>query len=178
MFHFYALIQLIAYFYALFKWRMESFMAKNTVTVVGASGTLGAEIVRALIEKGANVRAMVRATSSRTKLEALGVTDFVVADLNDPASLQRAMSAEPRAEAVVASAAGFTAHSRRTKGDNSQTDTEGYRNLVDAAKNANMPRVVLISILECDKAVGVPHFSLALTGIDPPLLTGIDPLSF
>lgn len=101
---------------------------------------------------------MVRATSDRAKLKSLGVTDFVVADLNDPSSLRRALTAEPRAEAVVASAAGFTVHSRRTKGDNSRTDTEGYRNLVDAAKNASAPRLILISILECDQAPGVPHF--------------------
>ncbi len=133
-------------------------METRIVTVVGASGSLGSEIVRALLEKGARVRAMVRATSDRTKLESLGVTDFVVADLMDPTSLQRALTAEPRAEAVVASAAGFSAHTARTKGDNSRTDTEGYRNLVDAAKNAGVPRVVLISILECDKASEVPHF--------------------
>lgn len=60
---------------------------------------------------------------------------------------------------MVASAAGFSAHSARTKGDNSRTDTEGYRNLVDAAKNAGVPRIVLISILECDKGPNVPHFS-------------------
>jgi uncharacterized protein YbjT (DUF2867 family) len=60
---------------------------------------------------------------------------------------------------VVASAAGFSAHTAHTKGDNSRTDTEGYRNLVDAAKNAGVPRMVLISILECDKAPEVPHFS-------------------
>jgi uncharacterized protein YbjT (DUF2867 family) len=29
---------------------------------------------------------------------------------------------------------------------------------VDAAKNAGVPRFILISILECDKAPGVPHF--------------------
>lgn len=134
-------------------------MATRIVTVVGASGTLGSEIVRALLEKGAKVRAMVRATSDRTKLESLGVTDFVVADLRDATSLQRALRAEPRAEAVIASAAGFSAHTARTKGDNSQTDTEGYRNLVDAAKDAGIPRFILISILECDKAPDVPHFS-------------------
>ena len=134
-------------------------MATRIVTVVGASGTLGSEIVRALLEKGARVRAMVRATSDRTKLESLGVTEFLVADLRDASSLQRAMTAEPQAEAVVASAAGFSAHTAHTKGDNSRTDTEGYRNLVDAAKNAGVPRVVLISILECDKAPDVPHFS-------------------
>jgi uncharacterized protein YbjT (DUF2867 family) len=77
----------------------------------------------------------------------------------DATSLERALTAEPRAEAVVASAAGFSAHTAHTKGDNSRTDTEGYRNLVDAAKNAGVPRIVLISILECDKAPKVPHFS-------------------
>ena len=136
----------------------ETLVEPRIVTVVGASGALGTSIVRALLERSVRVRAMVRATSNRTKLEALGVTDFVVADLNDPSSLQRIMTAEPRAEAVIASAAGFTVHSRRTKGDNSKTDTEGYRNLVDAAKAANVPRLVLISILECDNAPGVPHF--------------------
>jgi uncharacterized protein YbjT (DUF2867 family) len=126
--------------------------------VVGASGALGGEIVKALLQKGARVRAMVRATSDRTKLEAMGITDFVVADLNDLKSLQRAMAAEPRAVAIVASAAGFTAHSARTKADNSRTDTDGYRNLVDAAKAVGTSRLILISILECDKAGGVPHF--------------------
>jgi uncharacterized protein YbjT (DUF2867 family) len=137
-------------------------MATRIVTVVGASGTLGSEIVRVLLERGAHVRAMVRGTSDRTKLKSLGVTEFVVADLMNAASLQRALTIEPRAEAVITSAAGFTAHSARTKGDNSRTDTEGYRNLVDAAKNAGLPRVILISILACDKAPDVPHFSQKL----------------
>lgn len=137
----------------------ERLLEDRIVTVVGASGTLGGDIVKALLDRGARVRAMVRATSNRAKLEALGVTDFVVADLNDPASLQRAMMAEPRAVAVVSSAAGFTAHSARTKADNSKTDTEGYRNLVDATKSAGIPRFILISILGCDRAPGVPHFS-------------------
>lgn len=128
------------------------------VTVVGASGTLGGDIVKALLDKGARVRAMVRATSSRERLEALGVTDFVVADLNDPASLHAAMATQPRADAVIASAAGFTAHSARTKADNSKADTEGYRCLVEATKAAGVPRFILISILGCDRAPGVPHF--------------------
>ncbi len=136
----------------------ETLENARVVTVVGATGSLGGRIVEALLERGVRVRAMVRQTSSRTRLQALGVTDFVVADLNDPASLTRAMAAQPRAAAVVASAAGFSAHSARTKGDNSKADTEGYRSLVDAAKAAGVPRFVLISILECDKASAVPHF--------------------
>ena len=134
-------------------------MESRTVVVVGASGTLGTEIVRALLAKGAQVRAVVRATSNRTKLEALGVTEFAVADLMDADSLGRALTTEPRPVAVIASAAGFTAHTASTAGDNSRTDTVGYRNLAHAAKSAGVPRMVLISILECDKAPRVPHFS-------------------
>jgi nucleoside-diphosphate-sugar epimerase len=134
----------------------EKFVETRIVTVVGASGTLGAAIVRALLERGVRVRAMVRATSNRAKLESLGVTDYAVADLNDPSSLQRALTAEPRAEAVVASAAGFTVHSRRTKADNSKTDIEGYRHLVDAAKEAGISRFILISILVRQGSRGAP----------------------
>ena len=131
----------------------------RVVTVVGATGHLGGYIVEALIKRGVHVRAMVRATSSRTSLRALGITDFVVGDLNDAASLQSAMRAEPRAAAVIASAAGFSAHSAKTKADNSKADTEGYRNLIDATKAAGVPRFILISILGCDRAPNVPHFS-------------------
>ena len=35
----------------------ENILEKRTVMVAGASGTLGTEIVRALLEKGAQVRA-------------------------------------------------------------------------------------------------------------------------
>jgi uncharacterized protein YbjT (DUF2867 family) len=119
---------------------------------------LGGHIVEALLDRGVQVRAFVRATSDRTRLKALGVTDFVVGDLNDADSLERALAQEPRAAAVIASAAGFSAHSARTKGDNSKADTEGYRSLVDAARAADIPRFILISILGCDRAPGIPHF--------------------
>ena len=133
-------------------------MEARTVTVVGASGTLGGHIVEALLARGVRVRAMVRATSDRSRLEALGVTDFAVAALTDPASLTRLAEAGPRADTIIASAAGFTGHSARTGGDNSRADVEGYRSLIDATKAAGVPRFVLISILGCDRAPGVPHF--------------------
>ena len=128
------------------------------VTLVGATGALGGHICEALLARGAQVRALVRATSDRSRLQALGVTDFVVGDLNDAASLQRAMAVEPRAAAVIASAAGFSAHSAKTPGNNADSDTRGYRDLIDATKAAGVPRFILISILGCDRAPGVPHF--------------------
>ena len=130
-------------------------MDVKKVVVVGATGNLGSKIVKSLIEQGAAVTAMVRATSNRTKLEQLGVRNFVVGDLMDKASLSEALSPAYGFDAVIASAAGYTRHS---KGDSAETDTIGYRNLVDATKDAGIPRFVLISILESDKAVSVPHF--------------------
>ena len=133
-------------------------METGTVTVLGATGALGTNIVRTLLARGVRVRAIVRSTSNCAQLESMGVKDFVVADLTDPQSLQRALTTEPRAEALIASAAAFSAHSRRTKGNDARADIEGYRNLVDAARSTELPRFILISILECDKATGVPHF--------------------
>jgi uncharacterized protein YbjT (DUF2867 family) len=130
-------------------------MEEKIVAVAGATGYLGLKIVQALLTQGTRVKALVRAASDRTRLEALGVSDFAVGDMMDRASLKAALSLEPHADALVASAAGYTRHS---KGDSPDTDTEGYRNLVDASKDAGLRRFVLISILECDKAVDVPHF--------------------
>jgi uncharacterized protein YbjT (DUF2867 family) len=130
-------------------------MDRKVVVLAGATGFLGEKIAKELVSQGAHVRAMVRVTSNRTKLEKLGITDFITGDMMDRASLEKGLGQSPRADAVIASAAGYTGH---TKGDNPKTDTEGYRNLADATKAANISRFVLISILECDKAPEVPHF--------------------
>lgn len=130
-------------------------MDKKIVTLFGATGYLGVKIVKELIAQGAQVRAVVRGTSNRSELEKIGVTDFVTGDMMNPESLKAVFAKSPKADAVISSAAGYTGH---TKGDSTKTDTVGYRNLADAAKAAAIPRFVLISILECDKAAEVPHF--------------------
>lgn len=130
-------------------------MHTKKVIVAGATGFLGSQIVKELLEQGAEVTAMVRVSSNRSALIKMGVKNFVVGDMMDTPSLKGALSPEHGFDAIVASAAGYT---RRKKGDNATTDTIGYRNLVDAAKDAGIPRFVLISILESDKAKSVPHF--------------------
>lgn len=130
-------------------------MNTKKVVVAGATGSLGSKIVKALLEQGAAVTAMVRATSNKSKLEEMGVRNFVIGDMMNKESLEEALSPKYGFDAIVASAAGYTRHS---KSDNTKTDTIGYQNLVDATKEAGIPRFVLISILESDKAVTVPHF--------------------
>lgn len=61
-----------------------------TALVTGANGFVGAAVVRALLDGGTPVRAMVRASSDRSNLESLPV-EIVEADLRDPASLRAAV---------------------------------------------------------------------------------------
>jgi len=91
-------------------------MNKLIVTVVGATGALGGHIIEAMLERGAHVRAMVRATSDRTRLEALGLTDLVVAALNAPLSLRRAVALQPAATAVSRALPVSPATRRRQRG--------------------------------------------------------------
>jgi len=59
--------------------------------VTGATGFVGAHVVTRLLKEGYQVRALARATSDTSHLEALPV-EIVTADLTDPVSLKRAVT--------------------------------------------------------------------------------------
>ena len=101
-------------------------MDKKKILVAGGTGSLGNKIVKELLAHGAEVTAMVRATSNRSKLIEMGVNNFVVGDMKDRQSLRNALTSERRFEAIVSSAAGYTGH---TKGDSDETDRIGLRTL-------------------------------------------------
>jgi len=61
-------------------------MSDERVLVTGATGMVGLAAARRAVERGYQVRAMVRATSDRRELESLGV-EMVEADLGTPDSL-------------------------------------------------------------------------------------------
>ena len=117
---------------------------------VGATGHLGGLILGELLGRRKAVRALVRPGSDVSRLPK--AVEVVRGDLLDPDSLRGAVAG---ASAVVTSAIGY---SQRRDGDSLQTDRDGNHNLVDAAKRANVPRFVLLSILACDQAPDVPHF--------------------
>lgn len=62
-----------------------------TILVTGATGFVGAAVVRRLVAKGHAVRALVRVRSDRQNLDSLPV-DVVTGDLTDTASLARALA--------------------------------------------------------------------------------------
>ena len=59
------------------------------VCVTGANGFIGANLVRALLKKGARVRALVRSTSNLRFLKGLDV-EMAFGDLRDKISLKKA----------------------------------------------------------------------------------------
>ena len=61
------------------------------VLVTGGTGFVGSAVIRALIESGRRIRALVRAGSPRDNLAGLDV-EQIEGDLRDPASIDRAMA--------------------------------------------------------------------------------------
>ncbi|MFM2041941.1 MAG: hypothetical protein RLY86_517 [Pseudomonadota bacterium] len=126
--------------------------AIRRVLVIGATGHLGGKAVDALLARGHQVRALVRASSDTTPLKTKPV-ELVRGDLLDPGSLDRALAGT---DALVTTANGFF---RRQKGESpASVDLQGHLALAEAAKRAGIKRFVLTSVLNCDKAVDVPHF--------------------
>jgi nucleoside-diphosphate-sugar epimerase len=72
------------------------------VLVLGATGHLGSNLIRALLDRGEHVRALIRPSSPATTLRGLDI-ECVSGDLNDAASIAQAC----RGVSVVYHAAGY-----------------------------------------------------------------------
>jgi NADH dehydrogenase len=112
--------------------------------VIGATGMVGTEVCRALVETGKPATALVRPSAEPVKvrsLEALGVT-IVRGDLRDRASLDAACQGA-RTVITTASAMPFA----YAPGENTpeRTDREGCISLIDAARGAGVHHFVYIS---------------------------------
>jgi uncharacterized protein YbjT (DUF2867 family) len=114
----------------------------STVLVAGATGFLGSEICRQLIEKNKKVKGLVRATSDANKvaqLKELGV-ETALGDLKNKPSLENALQGVAAVVSTVSSTVS------RQEGDSIQTvDEEGQSNLIDAAVAAGVNHFVFIS---------------------------------
>ncbi len=106
--------------------------------VTGASGFIGVNVVKQLVEDGWSVTALHRSTSDLTYLKRFDATR-VVGDVTDAASLERAMPAELDAVFHVAGNVSFD-----SSGDTAQTrdNVSGTRNVVALAKAKGARRLV------------------------------------
>src|ERR1019366_8278387 len=113
--------------------------------VTGASGFVGWHVARLLIERGHRVRALVRASSSIPELD----VERVTGDLRDPASLARAASG---CGLVFHVAADYRLWSKNPH-ELYQSNVDGTRNTLSAAKAAGVERLVYTSTVGC---IGIP----------------------
>jgi dihydroflavonol-4-reductase len=109
------------------------------VFVTGATGLLGANVVRALLAAGYDVRVGVRGGGGLA-LEGLRV-ERAKGDLSDRSAL---LAASRGCDAVVHCAAGVWIGLTR-RGETTTANLEGTRNVVEAAREAGVKRVVHVS---------------------------------
>jgi dihydroflavonol-4-reductase len=108
--------------------------------VTGATGFLGSHVVRALAEKGADLRLLVR-QSSNTKNIADLKADLVTGDLRDPASLEKGIAG---CDAIFHVAADYRLWVRDPN-EMYRSNVEGTRAILETARKNGVRRVVYTS---------------------------------
>lgn len=119
-----------------------------TTLVTGATGFIGGNLVRTLAARGDEVRALVRPTSNDAAIRDTGAVR-TEGDLLDQESLDRAVAG---CETVYHCAATYAFWSRHPEQIH-RSNVEGTRNVLDAARNARVRRVVFTSSVS---TIGLP----------------------
>jgi len=117
--------------------------------VTGAGGFLGWHVARVLVDRGYSVRALCRPASQLRELDAERVTG----DLRDRESLDRAVSGCASVFHVAADYRLWTRHPEELY----RSNVDGTRNVLEAAHNAGVERVVYTSTVGC---IGMPQDQL------------------
>jgi dihydroflavonol-4-reductase len=112
----------------------------RTKLVIGASGFLGSHVTRELVERGHQVRVMLRTTSPTRGIDDLEV-ERVYGDLFDTEALRRAMAG---CDVVFHCAVDTRAWIRDPK-PLFRTNVDGLRNVLDVAAEVDLERFVFTS---------------------------------
>jgi uncharacterized protein YbjT (DUF2867 family) len=112
------------------------------ILITGAGGKTGKAIIKALVARGAAVRAFVRSATHEETLKAMGVRDVVIGEMNDPQALSRATHS---AAAVYHICPNVSPH-----------EISFGKAMIDAATRAGVPRFVYHSVLH-PQIEAMPH---------------------
>lgn len=126
---------------------------KKLILVTGATGTQGGAVIRNLMDKGWELRALTRNPESEKAiaLKELGV-DVFKGDMNDPESLKESLSG----------AYGVFSLQNFWEAGNEGEITLG-KALATAAKEANVKHFVYTSVASADKNTEINHFDSKFT---------------
>ena len=124
-----------------------------TVLVTGAAGFVGQHVVHTLRAQELPVRALVRDRARGSRLATWGA-ELVEGDVTDPTSLRAALTGVDSVVHLVSIIKG-------SRDDFEQVMAQGTRNLVAAAQEAGVRRIVLASALGLDERTKdrVPYFA-------------------
>jgi uncharacterized protein YbjT (DUF2867 family) len=126
--------------------------ATKTIAVFAATGSQGGAVTDALLASGAQVRALLRNTSSESaKALADRGVDLVRVDVDDPRSLTDALRGVDAFWFMTTPPGGM--QNPDTAGETKQGVA-----LADAAAAAEVPHVVFSSVGGAERTSGVPHF--------------------
>lgn len=128
-------------------------MSDGRVLVVGATGHVGSQVAKLLLQQGRPVRAMVRRPEAKIH-GATGNLEYVLGDLADPASLRRAMSDVD----IVVSSANSIIPSGKTLSVKRINDS-GYENLITVAEEAGVHQFVQSSVPKHALEATVPELA-------------------
>lgn len=117
-------------------------MAGNKKLVIGASGFLGSHVTRQLVERGDDVRVLIRKTSSTKGISDLAV-EYRYGDIFDDQALREAMDGCDVVFYCVVDARAWL----RDPAPLFETNVEGLRHVLDAAVEANLKRFVFTSTI-------------------------------
>jgi len=115
-----------------------------SVLVTGGTGFVGSHLVRVLLERGEQVRCLVRSSSRRDNLEDLSV-EFFTGDLRDLDSLKRAAHG---CDTVYHCAADYRLWCKNPA-DMYAANVKGTNNIMQAAFDEGIQRVVYTSTVGC-----------------------------
>jgi nucleoside-diphosphate-sugar epimerase len=115
------------------------------IFLAGASRGVGREVAHCLVKRSLKVKALVRSSTVKAELEALGIT-VVLGNALDPEAVEQSMLADP-ISAVISTIGGVRA-------DEQRVDFLGNKHLIDAAVQAKVEKFVLVSSIGSGDSAG------------------------
>jgi uncharacterized protein YbjT (DUF2867 family) len=112
------------------------------VLVTGATGTVGSELVKALLQRGAEGRALTRNQPEPGRFP--GAVEIVLGDLTDPVSVAEAIKGVDKLFLLIGNVADELTQALTAYG---------------LAKKAGLKHVTYLSVFKADQFLEVPHFA-------------------